>query len=168
MDDDDSRWPNNANQLPQRLPTIWFFGEEDLSIGYLRFSAVDCAGQEICTLHLHLNLALALAYLDIDYWTTNQKQTSSWNQMRIQGYLLRVREDVVKEMMAADAPKLLHSSFETDVLRQWAIRVHYGCGHSFTGRKAYSDFCALNRINLYDDDFINYGEGDNLCDEKRN
>jgi hypothetical protein len=88
--------------------------------------------------------------------------------MRIQGYLLRLREDVVKEMMAADAPTLLHASFETNVLRQWAIRVYYILGHSVTGRNAYNEFCKSNHRNLYSDDFINYGESDNLRNEELN
>jgi len=103
MYDDAFRWPNDTDQLPRRFPTIWIFGgEEDFPIGYLRFSVIDHAGRELCALRVHRNLALVLAYLDIDYWTTNLNQISPWNRMRIQGYLLRLREDVVKEMMAAD------------------------------------------------------------------
>lgn len=167
MDDDDLRWPNHTNQLPQRFPTIWIFGgKEDFSACSPRFSAIDDAGQTLCDLRVHQNLALALAYLDIDYWTTNQNPTSPWNRMRIQGYLLRLREDVVKEMMAADPLKLLHCSFETSVLRQWAIRVYHKFGHSVTGRNAYIEFCTSNRCNLYGDDFINYGENNSLRNEE--
>jgi hypothetical protein len=167
MDDDDLRWPNNTNQLPRRFPTIWVFrGEEDFRTGCLQFSAVDDAGRTLCDLRVHRNLALALAYLDIDYWATNQLPTSLWNRMRIQGYLLTLREDVVTEMMAADPLKLLHCSFGTSVLRQWAIRVYHGFGHSFTGRNAYVEFCTSNRCNLYRDDFINYGESNSVGNEE--
>jgi len=108
---------------------------------------------------MHNQLALMLGYLDLDYWLTNIKLTSTWNQNRIAAYLLNLCVDVVQELMGLKSDVLLQTTFGTQTLREWAVRVHHEHGHSKSGHRRYKEACDALRMKPYiKEDFINYGE----------
>jgi hypothetical protein len=163
MNDDVDRWPNDSSP-PPRTAARWLFVTEEghkksTIVGFL---VIDHTEHEICSMAVHQDLALMLAYLDLDYWSSPTKDTSSWNQARIEAYLHHVREDMLKELMAADRAALVQTTFGTAVLRQWAIRVYHGYGHSSTGHGLYMEFCMENGYNPYDEEFINYSKNARL------
>ena len=66
------------------------------------------------------------------------------------------------ELEGVTGSATLDPTFSTDALREWAIRVHDGYGHSQTGRKEYLESCARLGTTPYTADFINYGERGNI------
>jgi hypothetical protein len=163
VDDDLQRWSDDPASMPPSRMRWLFGGEGCWNTDSVRFLVVDMTGRDMHAVLVHRNLALILAYLDLDYWLTPTAQdTTAWNQKRIEHYLRHVRDDVVAELVAADAVTLLRSSFGPTTLIQWAVRVCHTFGHSQTGRNRYRDFCTTNRQSPYDEQFINYGEITNL------
>jgi hypothetical protein len=61
--------------------------------------------------------------------------------------------------MRVESSVLLDATFGTEVLREWAVRVHHRYGHSNTRHQMYKETCAaLVVIPYIEEDFINYGE----------
>jgi hypothetical protein len=98
-----------------------------------------------------------LWYLELDYSMTPIKTMTSWNRNRVLCYLHRLRDDVVLELMGEPTHILQEPTFSTNVLREWAIRVYGGYGHSRTGRQRYQKSCRSLGVTPYCEDFINYG-----------
>jgi len=157
---DSERWSNNGIDVPPSN-TRWIFQQyPQLSDGSsnLAFTVTYDTGAPERTFQIHNNLALMLRYLDLDYWITPLKPTTAWNRNRIGRYLRRLRDDVILELVDIKEDVLRDPTFGTDVLREWAVRVHHEYGHSGTGRKAYQEYCAQYKCDPYQDDFIYFGE----------
>lgn len=156
---DFARWSDNGQDVPASNMR-WKFSSHNHHHGSscIWFSVDFNTSEPTRTFHIHDNLALVLGYLDTDYWLSPIKQTTTWNRNRIARYLQNLREDVVQELDAVTRSVMLDPTFGTNVLREWAIRVHDRCGHSHTGRKEYLESCARLGMTPYTADFINYGE----------
>lgn len=153
------RWADDGHDVPAS-DMQWTFSSHhhDHESPCIRFSVHANSSEPTHTFHIHNNLALVLAYLDTDYWLSPIKQTTTWNQNRIARYLESLRDGVVEELEVVTGSVMLDPTFSTDVLREWAIRVHDRCGHSQTGRKEYLESCVRLGTTPYTADFINYGE----------
>jgi hypothetical protein len=156
------RWSENGQDVPTSDMQWEFSSPRHHHHGSpcVRFSVHHNTSEPSHTFHIHKNLALALGYLDADYWLSPIKPTTPWNRNRIARYLWNLREDVVKELEGVTGNATLDPTFSTDVLREWAIRVHDRYGHSQTGRKEYLESCARLGTTPYIADFINYGESE--------
>ena len=151
--DDTQRWSDNTSPISPSCKK-WLFSFES-SPNTITLWVLNDAGHEMQSCKVHTNLALALAYLDVDYWVTSKKDISIGNRNRIERYLLHLRTDVVKELMAADTSTLVDGS---TTLLEWAVRVYHDFGHSNTGRTMYKDQCEAKGSRPYDEEFIHYGE----------
>jgi hypothetical protein len=154
------RWSNNGLEAPPTSRMRWEFEnrQRPCEPSSLTFSVIYATGGPTHTFHIHRNLMLMLGYLDLDYWLSPMKVMTVWNRNRISRYLQRLREDVVVELTGVEANVLEDSTFGTNALREWAVRVHGGYGHSQTGRKEYQESCKRRGVTPYDEDFINYGK----------
>lgn len=129
----------------------------------LHLSVINDAEHQEHAFDIHRNLALILGYLDLDYWLTPIKNTTRWNQNRISLYLRRLREDAIVELRSVKRTVLLDPTFKTNALREWAVRVSAGYGHSQTGRRQYLESCMQRSVVPYEEeDFINYSKS-NVC-----
>ena len=62
------------------------------------------------------------------------------------------------EMVGTEGHILQDSTFLPSVLREWAVRVHGGYGHSQTGHREYADSCRKFNMNPYEESIMHYGE----------
>ena len=155
--DDLERWSDSGKYVPCSS-TRWQF-ETYPHNNATRLSIISTSRHKQHSYLMHNQLALMLGYLDLDYWLTNIKPTSTWNQNRIAAYLLNLHVDVVQELMGLKSDVLLQTTFGTQTLRGWAVRVHHEHGHSKSGRRRYEEACDALRMKPYiTEDFINYGE----------
>lgn len=141
-----NRWAFELKQ-DRRNQQLWF---------YIIIDSITTKEEAQACL-IHQDHALILAYLDLNYWS-KFSQMPNWNRNRLVSYLGQMREDVVRELMGMDRRMLPNVGYRPSTLREWAVRVRRGHGHSQTGRNEYYEYCKKKGVRPYDEDYLSYGE----------
>jgi hypothetical protein len=151
--EDDELWSNDSSPItPSDM--VWLF---EIPLG---LSHVPEKVPADITLHIYntntlvghqevklpLVTSIQVAMLDLEYWSNVAESASNSN--RIARYLEKLRSRLVNELVSENE-NVVHSCLQPESIRPWAIRVKYGFGHSFHGRKEYTSWCSKNGFSLY-------------------
>jgi hypothetical protein len=163
LKDDDNRWSNDTSTV-QQSDTVWVFeGDRNTFKQPTLTPAPDWIVLRVfrksTNEHRHFCIpvptALQIALLDLEYWANVVDPNPNSN--RIARYLEKVRSDLWTELSPFSDGFRFGSQPETT--RPWAVRMNHLFGHSFFGRKEYSQTCMANGWTPYThEDPISYGK----------